>query len=215
MDKLLILNKIQEHYSFKKDAQFAEYLGIPAQNLSKWKLRNTFDAELIYTKCTQINPEWLLTGTGNMLKSEVVLAKVAKDNKKGIPLLPFDAFAGIGDSTVSGVQFEGIEELYNVPLFDGIHVDFMISVRGSSMYPKYSSGDVVACRIVNEILFVQWNKVYVIDSESQGIMMKRLKKSDHVERIICKSDNKDYDDFEVPLSDVRKIALVVGVIRLE
>ena len=42
MDKLLILNKIQEHYNFKKDAQFAEHLGIPAQNLSKWKLRNTF-----------------------------------------------------------------------------------------------------------------------------------------------------------------------------
>jgi phage repressor protein C with HTH and peptisase S24 domain len=74
---------------------------------------------------------------------------------------------------------------------------------------------VVACRIINEILFLQWNKVYVIDSESQGIMMKRLLKSDNPDNIICKSDNKEYDLFEVPLSDVRKIALVVGVIRLE
>jgi phage repressor protein C with HTH and peptisase S24 domain len=52
-------------------------------------------------------------------------------------------------------------------------------------------------------------------AEYAGIMMKRVKKSDLDDRFICKSDNKDYDDFEVPLSDVRKIALVVGVIRLE
>ncbi|AMA49444.1 helix-turn-helix domain-containing protein [Flavobacterium covae] len=69
MDKQLILNKIKEYYKFQKDSQFAKFLGIPAQNLSKWKNRNTYDAELIYTKCTHINPEWLLTGQGEMLKS--------------------------------------------------------------------------------------------------------------------------------------------------
>ncbi len=69
MDKLLILNKIQEYYNYKKDVDFAQHLGIPAQNLSKWKKRNTYDAALIYTKCTEINPEWLLSGKGSMLKS--------------------------------------------------------------------------------------------------------------------------------------------------
>lgn len=72
MDKLLILNSIQKHYGFEKDTHFAEFLGIAPQNLSKWKARCTFDAELIYTKCTQINSEWLLTGKGEMLKSELV-----------------------------------------------------------------------------------------------------------------------------------------------
>lgn len=134
---------------------------------------------------------------------------------KGIPLLPFDAFAGIGDSTVAGVNFETIEEHYIVPLFDGIKVDFMLPVRGSSMYPKYSSGDVVACRLVTELLFVQWNKVYVIDSISQGVIMKRLLKSEKESQIICRSDNKEFGDFSVPMTDIRSIALVVGVIRLE
>lgn len=72
MDKLLVLNKIQEYYNFKKDVDFANHLGIPAQNLSKWKTRGTFDAELIYTKCTEINPEWLLTGEGSMLKEKAI-----------------------------------------------------------------------------------------------------------------------------------------------
>jgi len=36
MDKVLIINKIKKHYNFKSDAKLAAYLGIPAQNLSKW-----------------------------------------------------------------------------------------------------------------------------------------------------------------------------------
>lgn len=134
---------------------------------------------------------------------------------KGIPLLPFDAFAGLGDIETPGVAFDIIEERYIIPLFNGMKVDFMIPVRGSSMYPKYSSGDVVACRLINELLFVQWNKVYIIDTSSQGVIMKRLLKGSTDDHVICKSDNTDYPPFSVPMTDIRSIALVVGVIRLE
>lgn len=248
MDKTLILNKIIKYKKFKSDAEFARFLEIPAQNLSKWKSRNTYDVELLYTKCPELNPEWLLIGKEPMLKSgedepkktqqksnytdEELRAitrgelKVPKNNTsrtqevtayespKGVPLLPFDAFAGIGDD-VDGINFDTIEERYVIPLFDGIKVDFMIPVRGSSMYPKYSSGDVVACRLIKDILFFQWNKVYVLDTISQGVIMKRVKKSEKPDSLRCISDNKDYDPFDIPMEDVRNIALVVGVIRLE
>jgi hypothetical protein len=69
MDKTLIINSIIEHYKFKSDTEFARYLGITPQVLSNWKARNTYDAQLIYTKCLEINPEWLLTGNGHMVKT--------------------------------------------------------------------------------------------------------------------------------------------------
>lgn len=69
MDKALILDRIIKYYKFKSDAEFARHLGITPQNLSKWKTRNTYDAELLYTKCTELNPEWLLTGNEPMLKN--------------------------------------------------------------------------------------------------------------------------------------------------
>ncbi len=68
MNKSLVLNRIKEHYGFKSDAEFARFLDITPQNLSNWYTRNTFDVERIYTKCEEINPEWLLSGKGNMLK---------------------------------------------------------------------------------------------------------------------------------------------------
>ncbi|MCZ2084124.1 MAG: hypothetical protein LC112_07600 [Flavobacteriales bacterium] len=179
---------------------------------SKWLLR-------LVENYPQYNTNWILSEHGEMLKSEKETLSVHESRTqyrpKSIPLLPLEAFAGLGESNVAGVDFDTIEERYDVPLFYNIRVDFMINVRGSSMYPKYSSGDVVACRMVNDLLFVQWNKIYVIDTISQGIIMKRLKKSKIDGNIVCKSDNHEYDEFEVPMNDIRNIALVVGSIRLE
>ena len=66
MDKTLILNKIKFHYSFKNDVEFANFLGVSPQTISSWYQRNTFNLELIYAKCVEINANWLLTGEGEM-----------------------------------------------------------------------------------------------------------------------------------------------------
>lgn len=224
MDKLLILNRIKEAKKLSSDKELADFLGITKQTLANWRSRNTLDYDLVFTKCVDIDPTWLITGESNtnhaysQIESPVktVSEPVAEyGKKKGYPLLPFDAFGGNGDDTAVGVDFSKIQERYVVPLFEGSKIDFMIPVRGSSMYPKYNSGDVVACRLIKDLLYVQWNKTYVIDTYSQGTMIKRLKKSNNEETVICKSDNKDYEEFEIPKSDIRNIAIVAGVVRLE
>jgi phage repressor protein C with HTH and peptisase S24 domain len=193
--------------------KFCKNLGFSNKFLDNSDNMGTDKACKILHQYSELNPEWLLTGKGSMLKEVSTVKAVASEN--GLPLLPYEAFAGIGDADVAGVDFRTIEERYVVPLFDGIQIDFMLSVRGSSMYPKYNSGDVVACRLVKDLLFIQWNKVYVLDTHTQGVVMKRLKKSEAQDHVICKSDNPSYDPFELPRSEIRNIALVVGVIRLE
>ena len=69
MNKLLILNEIKSYLNIKSDTEFAVFLGIKPQVLSNWKARNTFDIDLIYTKCEFIDANWLLTGQGEMLKN--------------------------------------------------------------------------------------------------------------------------------------------------
>lgn len=203
----------------ENEKELAELLGYTKSSFSqilngKVPLSDKF-LDKICSLDNNINKVWILENKGEMLKSGNNTPAVAEPQlPSGVPMLPFDAFAGIG-TDVDGVNLDTIEERYVVPLFDGMKMDFMISVRGSSMYPKYNSGDVVACRMVQELLFVQWNKVYVLDTISQGVIIKRLKKSDKEGFVICKSDNEQYEPFEIPMSDIRTIALVVGVIRLE
>lgn len=130
---------------------------------------------------------------------------------EGIPLIPVDAMAGA--LTDERIVYEYECERYVVPVFKG--ADFLISVKGSSMYPKYNSGDIVACqRVPMTDLFFQWNKVYVIDT-NQGALIKRIKPGSDKEHVLIVSENEKYDPFELPISAIHAVALVIGVIRLE
>lgn len=66
-----MLEQMVNYYSDGNKAKFAAKLGIKPQALSMWFTRNSFDAELIYTKCEHISAEWLLSqGKGEMLREE-------------------------------------------------------------------------------------------------------------------------------------------------
>ncbi|MBS0647355.1 MAG: S24 family peptidase [Verrucomicrobia bacterium] len=129
-----------------------------------------------------------------------------------IPLISVEAAAGFGTSEFN-LREKDIQDRYVVPDFNGI--DFMIRIKGPSMYPKYSSGDIVACRILKEATFIQWNKPYVIATREQGILCKRLMQSELKDHFKIVSENKEYPEFDVPKSEITGIALIVGVIRLE
>ena len=165
----------------------------------------------------EISPVWLLTGEGPMTISDipqpgsVSLATPSPMGDQGIPLLPVSAMAGALSGDVSVLEYEC--ERYVVPAFQG--ADFLIPVKGSSMYPKYSSGDIVACkRVPATDLFFQWNKVYVLDTD-QGPLIKRIRRGSSDDTVLIVSDNIVYEPFELRRDQIRGIALVIGVIRLE
>jgi phage repressor protein C with HTH and peptisase S24 domain len=175
-----------------------------------------------------INSNYLF-GRGDMLKNDFLEEKNSNLNgnqngnlsektekKYTVPLIPFDAVAGFGSSDNAGISYEDCER-YAVPEFERSGVEFVVRVSGSSMYPKYSNGDVLACRKIYDILFFQWGKIYVIDSCSQGILVKRIyEDTKNPDNIILVSDNKEkYPPHPMPKSDIRSLSIVLGVIRME
>lgn len=156
-----------------------------------------------------ISSSWLCNGVGNAINPTKSVNK-----QQGIPLIPIEAVAGFGKGDQTGVRYEDCEQ-YNVPEFLERGVEFLIRVSGSSMYPKYANGDILACKKIHEILFIQWGKVHVIESKSQGALVKRIFQHDE-DTVQCVSDNKEnYPPFYLPKSDIRSLSIVVGVIRLE
>ena len=164
-----------------------------------------------------ISAEWLLTGNGSMLKSEIKEAgevvKVNADEQQAIPLVNVNAVAGFGNDNFA-IAREDVKDYYVIPKFRHCKVDFMIELSGNSMYPQYNSGDVVACTVIKESRFIQWNRVHIIATKEQGIMCKRIQQGTegHIKAV---SVNPDYPPFEVPVSEITGLALVCGVIRLE
>ena len=198
--------------------KFFEELGVTYGNFkgkAKEKALSSDVLAKIVSKYPELNPEWLLTGEGEMLKSENTSTETSKEESvKGIPLVNATAIGGYGNNVFS-FEERDVKDYYVIPKFKHKQVDFMIEVEGSSMYPKYNSGDVVACHIIKERNFIQWNKTHVIATRKQGIIIKRIKPSDAPNSLLMVSDNESYDPFNVPEEEIEGLAIVVGVIRLE
>lgn len=171
--------------------------------------------EHILNTYPDLNPMWLLTGEGEMTLNIVQEPKVEYRKKEKeyhtIPLLPTEAVAGLGSGNWSVAENDILDE-YVIPDFKG--ADFLIPVKGDSMYPRYSSGDIAACKKIKDG-FIQWNKPHVIATSDQGIMVKRIRKSDKDDHLLMVSENKEYAPFDVPRSEITGIAIVIGVIHFE
>ena len=130
-----------------------------------------------------------------------------------IPLVDFRASAGFGNGAFA-IEEQDIKSQYVIPALANKKVDFMITVEGSSMYPKYNSGDIIACSVIKSS-YIQWNKAHLIATKDQGLLVKRIKKGSNDQSFLLVSDNPSYDPFEIPKDEITGLALVVGVFRLE
>lgn len=199
--------------------EFYRETGLSASNFKGAAMKSELGGDKIVkilTTYKDLSPDWLLTGEGSMLRTDektnnTPIAHHTEDPHEGIPLLPVDAMAGAFTGEQQVLEYEC--ERYVVPAFKG--ADFLIPVKGVSMHPRFSSGDIVACkRLSMDNVFFQWNKVYVIDTD-QGPLIKRLKPGSDKEHVLVVSDNQSYDPFELAISKIYHLALVIGVIRLE
>lgn len=213
MTKKNRLDEIIRYYSNGKPSTFAKFIGVAPSTISTWLARDTFDYDLLFAKCEELNAEWLLTGRGEMLKPDLEQNDIIPTTSAevGIPLLPIDAWAGVfkGEQAVALAECDH----FIVPAFK--NADFLIPVRGDSMIPRYYSGDLVACKFLPlSDIFFQWGKVYVLDT-NQGALIKEVRQgsSDHTIKLV--SENPKYEPFEIPRECIYNIAIVQGLIRSE
>lgn len=195
--------------------RFEEKVGLSRGLISNIKGSISTASQQKITKVyPQLNITWLLTGEGEMLKS-VPKIDNASSGTVTLPLLPYGVMAGKPGNDVDGINLEECEQ-YTIPSFSAKGARFLARVDGLSMYPRFNSGDLLACRMLNDPQFIQWGRIYVMDT-TQGPLVKRLFPCPGDEsKIRCHSENTEkFPDFDIPKEDVRQMALVVGYIGLE
>ena len=116
-----------------------------------------------------------------------------------VPLLPVTAQGGSLTEFEAQVKEYDCEKIIS-PVRDA---ELAVPVTGDSMSPEYASGCRVLVRKINERAFIEWGRTFVLDTIN-GIVIKNIypcKESD--DRIVCRSVNPNYQDFEIEKTDIR------------
>nr|WP_314783130.1 S24 family peptidase [uncultured Porphyromonas sp.] len=153
-------------------------------------------------KYFEVSSTWLLTGEGEMLRGNeaegvVVAGRKSEDEVSLVPLLPIAAQGGSLNDFVVSVKENDCERVVS-PIRGA---DFAMPVAGDSMAPEYPAGSQIFIKKINERAFIDWGKVYVLDT-CNGSVIKRVFPSDDTGKVKCVSINPEYPPFEVSYEDI-------------
>lgn len=215
LDKPLVLDRIKEHYKLKGNAELARFLGVAPNTITNWYGRKTFDIDVIYTKCVDIDMNWLLTGEGNMLSSESEKEeKLPSVNQtyEGAPYFNVDFIGGfdliVNDQTVN-------PDFYiNYPPYNQEGVVWC-NLTGHSMEPEISNGDIIALReVTTPIQYLPAGEIYgIVTEEYRTVKRVRLSQKEGFVRLIPSNKSEEFCEQEIPISMILKVYAVLGSIR--
>lgn len=169
-----------------------------------------------------LNRIWLLTGEGSMLVSSSRVENPTSHEKKSpshadestkeeemVKVLPIAAHGGSLTGFAEAANDYDCEWMPSP--FKG--ADFAIDVVGDSMAPEYPSGSRVIIKRINDAAFIEWGKVYVLDTEN-GVVLKKVVHTEKSDSLHCVSlnPNPDYAPFDIPRSSIYGIYRVLGLL---
>lgn len=198
-----------DRLSFNSLKQMAEAAGISPQNIydiKSGKCNISKDVAIaLQSLDKEISLEWLLSGDGEMLKSEQSAVKEYL-NTPGVPYYAVDFLGGF--DPVFNNQTSTPDGYISFPHIQG--AQYWVDISGKSMSPLIDPGDVIALKQIedwpNNILY---GEVYALVTE-QYRTVKRIRKSGIAGHIRLVPENPDYDPQDIPATSVIAIFQVLG-----
>lgn len=185
--------------------------------------------EIFLRNYPSLSRDWLMSGEGEMLlsdydeyvlgKSEDIPIPVADEDSGSPPaeepvkdtalLLPSVAHGGrLSDFSQSVSRHE-----CEVVVSPVAHADFAMQVLGNSMEPEIPNGSRIFIKRIDEALFLEWGKVYVLDTPN-GVIVKKVMPTDKNGVIECISHNAAYPPFKVDMGKVFGVYRVLAIVTL-
>jgi len=137
-----------------------------------------------------------------------------KQENKGVPY--FENIDGTATITTSFSDYPESPAFY----IDYEHFndcDAYIQVVGDSMYPAYSSGEIIAVKRIMNFDVIQWGEVYFVVTNGNANDMKTVKQlhyHEDLDKIILRSSNPNFKgDTVVKKNDIVYLYIVKGKIR--
>lgn len=193
--------------------EFYNIIGVSASNFKgeakKSELGGDKIAKILSTY-PMLSPDWLLLGTGDMLRDGD--KPTINQNCNGSPYFNVDFIGGF--DLVTNDQTRNPDFYINYPPYnkDGV---VWCNLTGHSMEPEISNGDIIALREVNTpIQYLPAGEIYgIVTDEFRTVKRIRLSDRDGFVTLIPSNKSEEYREQEIPIQMIRKVYAVLGSIR--
>nr|DAL25414.1 MAG TPA_asm: putative transcriptional regulator [Caudoviricetes sp.] len=202
--------------------KFQDAIGVSnsyIQNISKGISNDVLNR--ISIQYPELNTNWLLTGVGEMLKSEersekiisIPQTAVSTKQRKGTLIYDIDATCGL-----SGRDIEFTDEKV-IGSIDAPEINpdsKIIFATGDSMLPLIASGDRIVIRKIESWDYFNYGQVYlIITNEYRLIKRVRRHPKDSDNLILLRSENPDYDDIDLPKQEIIHLFIVENILSIK
>lgn len=204
-------------------AQFAARIGVNPTNLSKYLSGKIPVTDSLLNKIvvnTGVSKAWLCDGTDvpfpRQHEPEVIESASPIEindcrSHQGVPVYDIDVTAGRLELSRM-LTVDRIAGYIDLPRLDPDCV--IVRVNGDSMEPAIHNGGFISIRPINNPRNIFWGRIYVVVMEDYR-MVKYLRRNDNPSMVTLHSANPDYDDMEVPRTEIQNLFLVEAILHCE
>ncbi len=194
--------------------------GRPQPDGTRKKTKPGYDVLKIIIDTFNINPDFLFGKSPIMLKDNLpkhqtyseIPKVVTTDNqgKENVIYVPVKARAGYLEGYGDPEYIEALSSFHMPYLTNGTYRCFEVS--GNSMAHTFFDGDLVFGKYVEHIDDIKNDKVYVIVSTNDGVVLKRItNRIEHLKKLVLSSDNHNgnYPDYTINIEDICELWEVI------
>ena len=210
-----VIQRLKEYLKSIRTSEksFGDTIGVSSGYVSAMRQSIQPDKLQSIAKCfPELNTGWLVTGEGQMLKTDNQNTEIAKNKDyKLVPLYNMDAMGGFGSNDEVDCTEYIVE---HIPFKDAKTNDICMPVSGKSMMPTYYPGALVLLHeIENWFEFLETGQIYVLILKDGRRLIKELRRSeeDRKNNYLCISHNPDYEPVELPRKLIYKVYLVTAM----
>ncbi len=191
----------------KSQAEFSKLIGLDPANLSRVLTGKAEPSDgLLYRIIvnTGVSKDWLLEGNNVPFPKEET-----HSYRRGAPVYDIDVTAG---ATPLERMFTD-EYIVGRMMLPGLNPDYpIVRVSGNSMIPELLPGCYISIRPVPLDAPIMWGGIYVVVL-SDFRLVKYVRRNNDPTLVTLHSANPDYQDIEIPRSDIEALYRVENVIN--
>lgn len=164
----------------------------------------------ILRKFPDLNPDWLLTGKGEMLLTNLTQQSIISYTT-GVPYYNVDFIGGF--DVVLNDQTINPEYLIDFKLYN--EATCWCNVTGHSMEPEIAHGDIIALKRIDDFSFLPFGEVYAIVTTNGMRTIKRIGPASTPNNYALIPTNKapEYGIQELPKKMIRYVYHVLGCMK--